>query len=155
MFRPNQASAATTPPHRFLSPGRSRLAVRVVVRHTATAKSFVCKIYQPSMFHLKLPFLTKSTSQETTYAPSTTSDSHEPLPSPLVAVVVNAWDSHDWKNSSDAFTDWLNARWAKSGYQVSNETICFTLRSKGRDARIGLGDPTDGAFCRKRNDAEK
>lgn len=107
------------------------------------------------MLHLKLPFLTRSTYQETIYAPSTISDSNEPLPSPMVAVVINAWDSHDWQGSSDAFTDWLNARWAKSGYQVSNETICFTLRSKGRDARMGLGDPTDGVFCRERTEIQR
>ena len=106
-----------------------------------------------NMLRLKIPFL-KSSSQEssTTYAPSTTSDSHEPLPSPVVAVVVNAWEAHDWNHSSDALTQWLNARWAKSGYQVSSETVCFTLRSKGKDARMGLGDGADGAFCREKVD---
>ena len=74
---------------------------------------------------------------------------HEPLPSPVAKVILEAWDAYDWGNSSNAITEWFNGRWKKSGFQVSKETICFTLRSQGRDARMGLGDRLDGAFYRE------
>lgn len=82
------------------------------------------------------------------YLPSGTSIKNEPLPSPMARLVVQCWDEHDWQQSSDALTDWLNARWKKTGIQVSYETICFHLRATGRDARIGLGDTLAGAFFR-------
>ena len=82
------------------------------------------------------------------YTPSPASNFHEPLPSAIVSVVLHSYDSHDWQQSSDALTDWLNARWKKSGYQVSRQTVHFTLRLHGRDAKMGLGDHLGGAFCR-------
>ena len=84
-----------------------------------------------------------------TYTTSAASTDNEPLSLPMVKVLLDSWDAHDWENSSDALTDWLNARWHKSGYQVSNEVVCFTLRSQGRDARIGLGDRLNGALYRE------
>lgn len=84
----------------------------------------------------------------TTYTVSTASAAHQPLPSPVVQVVLESYDSRDWQSSSDALTDWLNARWAKSGYQVSKEVVCFTLRANGRDAKMGLGDHLEGRFER-------
>lgn len=83
------------------------------------------------------------------YQPCPASSTSEPLPSPIAKVVLDAWDAYDWNHSSDAIADWLNGRWAKSGFEVSKETICFTLRSQGRDARMGLVDRLDGAFYRK------
>ena len=83
------------------------------------------------------------------YATSAASAYNEPLPSPVRQVLLEAWDAHDWEHSSDAITSWLNGRWEKSGYQVSNETVCFTLRAHGRDARMGLGDRLEGAFIRE------
>jgi hypothetical protein len=82
------------------------------------------------------------------YTPSTTSLPNAPLPSPVVRVVLSSYDSHDWNQSSDALTAWLNARWAKSGYSVSRETVCFTLRSHDRNAVMGKADEKDGAFLR-------
>ena len=82
--------------------------------------------------------------------PSPTSSAHAPLPTPIKTIVLAAWDTHDFGASSDALADWLNARWRKSGYCVSRETVCFVLRSSGRDARMGLGDVVGGgAFVRK------
>lgn len=81
--------------------------------------------------------------------PSTTpANPHAPLPSPITAVLLQAWDAHPFNNSADALTDWLNARWRKSGYAVSRETVCFTLRVHGRDARLGVPDDLEGAFYR-------
>lgn len=82
------------------------------------------------------------------YAPSKTSTRNQPLPPDVAKVMVHEWDSRDWCQSSDAFADWLNARWAKTGYTVSRETVCFTLRAAGRNAKMGLGDPKDGKFWR-------
>jgi amidase len=50
--------------------------------------------------------------------------------------------------SADALADWLNARWRKSGYELSAETVCEVLRSNGRVAFRGLGDDAEGAFSR-------
>lgn len=81
-------------------------------------------------------------------APSPPPAAYEPLPIDVVTILLNEWDNRDFGRSSDAVTDWLNARWAKTGVQVSRETICFTLRLHGRDAVMGLGDHLDGAFTR-------
>ncbi|KAK4546224.1 hypothetical protein LTR36_002361 [Oleoguttula mirabilis] len=89
-----------------------------------------------------------SSSSSSLYTPSTTSATNQPLPSPMVKVLLDSYDSHEFQQSSDALTDWLNARWKKSGYQVSKETVCFTLRANGRDARMGGGDELSGAFLR-------
>ena len=83
-----------------------------------------------------------------TYTLSNSSATNEPLPSPMVNVLLQSWEEHDWQHSAAALSDWLNARWAKTGYQVSEETVCFTLRSNGKDARMGLGDALGGAFLR-------
>lgn len=82
------------------------------------------------------------------YAPSQASRQNRPLPPDVAQVMIQEWDPRDWGKSSDAFADWLNARWAKTGYSVSKETVCFTLRAAGRDAKMGLGDPMDGMFLR-------
>ncbi|KAK3116565.1 hypothetical protein LTR53_002933 [Teratosphaeriaceae sp. CCFEE 6253] len=74
------------------------------------------------------------------YTPSAVSLVHTALPSPLVRVVLESFDAQAWDGSSDALTDWLNARWAKTGFKVSKETICFTLRANGRNAAMGVGD---------------
>ena len=42
--------------------------------------------------------------------PASSSTPHTPLPSPIVAVVLESYDAYDWQGSSDALTDWLNAR---------------------------------------------
>jgi len=48
------------------------------------------------------------------YAPSAASLLHTALPSPLVQVVLNSYDSHNFDGSSDALADWLNARIKKA-----------------------------------------
>lgn len=82
------------------------------------------------------------------YVPSPSSISNQPLSTPIVKVVLDSYDSHNFDRSADALTDWLNGRWKKSGYQVSKETVAFTLRLHGRDARRGRGDRLGGAFFR-------
>lgn len=75
-----------------------------------------------------------------------------PQPAPdsaMQALLIAEWDAHDWCHSSDALTDWLNARWAKSGYVLCRQECCFLLRLSGRDARMGLGDERGGAFVRE------
>ncbi|EMC91454.1 hypothetical protein BAUCODRAFT_329308 [Baudoinia panamericana UAMH 10762] len=83
-----------------------------------------------------------------TSTPSAASEPNAPLPSPITKVLLDSYDAYDWNHSADALTDWLNARWKKTGFQVSRETVCFTLRANGRDAEIGTGDRMEGAFCR-------
>ncbi|KAK3070164.1 hypothetical protein LTR53_010927, partial [Teratosphaeriaceae sp. CCFEE 6253] len=83
------------------------------------------------------------------YTPSAASLGHTALPSPLVRVVLQSFDAQAWDGSSDALTDWLNARWAKTGFKVSKETICFTLRANGRNAAMRVGDAMEGKFCRE------
>ncbi|CAK3850071.1 Hypothetical predicted protein [Lecanosticta acicola] len=80
--------------------------------------------------------------------PSEASRGIEPLPSEIAKVVLKEWDARNWHQSSDALTSWLNSRWRKTGYQVSPQTVCWTLKAAGRDAQMGLGDPEDGAFLR-------
>lgn len=82
------------------------------------------------------------------YSPGPASTGHDVPPSPVVAIVLASFDRLDFGKSSDALTDWLNARWAKSQYQISPEVVTFILRSNGRDATRGFGDHLDGAFCR-------
>ena len=83
------------------------------------------------------------------YTMSAASIAHQPLPSPVAKVLLKCWDTYNFDNSSDALTDWINARWEKTGYQVSKETVCFTLRMNGHTgARMGLGDKQQGAFMR-------
>jgi hypothetical protein len=83
------------------------------------------------------------------WVPSETSSSNAPLSPAIVHVVLHEWDRHDWRGSSDALCDWLNGRWKKAGRQLSREVVCFTLRSNGRDARMGLGDDRNGLFTRE------
>ena len=90
----------------------------------------------------------ESPSSKTRYTVSPASQAHSPLPEPVAVVLLQCWDDHEWQSSSDAIADWVNARWKKSGYSVSRETVCFTLRLHGRDARMGLGDDLCGAFVR-------
>lgn len=94
-----------------------------------------------------MPFLRTRTPSPISTSP-THSTPYAPLPTPIANVLLNAWDSHSFGKSSDALADWLNARWKKSGYQVSRETVCFTLRVNGRDGRMGVEDCGEGAFYR-------
>ena len=73
----------------------------------------------------------------------------EPLPDrPIIDLILHEWDTRKFSCSADALADWLNARWRKSGYELSAETICEVLRSNGRIAFRGLGDDAEGAFAR-------
>lgn len=73
----------------------------------------------------------------------------EPLPDkPIVELILHEWDTRRFSCSADALADWLNARWRKSGYELSAETVCEVLRSNGRIAFRGLGDDAAGAFAR-------
>lgn len=94
-----------------------------------------------------LPFLPHNR-ETSTPSPSSPKTPFTPLPPPIAAIVLQAWDAYDWDHSSDALAAWLNARWAKSGYSVRSEVVCFTLRVEGRDARVDLGDENGGAFVR-------
>ncbi|CBX97363.1 hypothetical protein IAQ61_007216 [Plenodomus lingam] len=72
-----------------------------------------------------------------------------PLPDqPIVELILHEWDTRRFSCSADALADWLNARWRKSGYEISAETVCEVLRSNGRIAFRGLGDDAAGAFSR-------
>ena len=72
-----------------------------------------------------------------------------PLPDrPIIELILHEWDTRRFNCSADALADWLNARWKKSGYQLSAETVCEVLRSNGRTAFRGLGDDAEGAFAR-------
>jgi hypothetical protein len=82
------------------------------------------------------------------YATSSASAVHEPLSSPVTEVILDSWDRHEWQGSSDALTDWLNERWKKTGFQISKEVVCFTLKYHGRKADMGLGDHLGGTFSR-------
>ena len=82
------------------------------------------------------------------YTPSATSAASQPLPSPMVKVLLDSYDNNSFDQSADALTSWLNSRWRKSGNQVSRETVAFTLRLNGRDARLDVDDKLDGAFHR-------
>jgi hypothetical protein len=73
----------------------------------------------------------------------------EPLPDqPIIDLILHEWDTRRFSCSADALADWLNARWRKSGYELSAETICEVLRSNGRIAFRGLGDDAENAFSR-------
>lgn len=73
----------------------------------------------------------------------------EPLPDkPIIELILHEWDTRRFSCSADALAAWLNARWRKSGYELSAETVCEVLRSNGRIAFRGLGDDAAGAFAR-------
>ncbi|KAI5358477.1 hypothetical protein Slin14017_G107600 [Septoria linicola] len=93
----------------------------------------------------------RSHSPRSAWTPSDASLNKEALPEAVVDVVLRAWDDHrdSWGNSADALTDWLNARWTKTGVQVTPEAVCFTLRAAGRDARMGVPDCKGGRFLRE------
>lgn len=86
--------------------------------------------------------------KRSTYTTSAASSTHEPLSAPITVVILDSWDRHDWNRSSDALADWMNARWKKTGLEISREVVCFTLRMHGRDAQMGLGDHLGGGFVR-------
>lgn len=67
----------------------------------------------------------------------------------MVEMLLKAWDEHEWNHSAKAITDWFDARWAKTGYQVSEQTVCFHLREHHRDARLGVADELKGKFVRE------
>jgi len=73
----------------------------------------------------------------------------EPMPDkPIIDLILHEWDTRKFSCSADALAQWLNARWRKSGYELSAETVCEVLRSNGRIAFRGLGDDDEGAFTR-------
>lgn len=110
----------------------------------------------PHTEHVLLHFLT---AYEATFPPRALplplatvplQDPHpEPLPDkPIIDLILHEWDTRRFSCSADALADWLNARWKKSGYELSAETVCEVLRSNGRIAFRGLGDDAAGAFAR-------
>ncbi|TKA36368.1 hypothetical protein B0A54_12382 [Friedmanniomyces endolithicus] len=88
-------------------------------------------------------FLSRPITRTATSAPSCTpslsSLPHAPLSDAVVDILLSSYDAHDWHESADALTDWLNARWRKTGFRVSRETVCYTLRANGRKALVGSG----------------
>ncbi|KAK6432053.1 hypothetical protein LTR95_011780 [Oleoguttula sp. CCFEE 5521] len=95
-----------------------------------------------------LPSLFPSTKPSEQGKSTHTSTPYEPLPSPVAAVVLECYDRYDFGVSAEALANWLNARWTKTGYSVSAQAVCFTLRLNGRMARLGLGDAPEGAMAR-------
>ena len=82
-------------------------------------------------------------------AAASSSSSAPLLPdAPIVLVILQEWDSYDFGNSVDAFADWMNARWKKSGYSLSADIIHEVLKCNGRTAFRGIGDHLDGSFQR-------
>ncbi|GME61635.1 Amidase [Neofusicoccum parvum] len=73
-----------------------------------------------------------------------------PPDGPVIRVILKEWDTRDFRQSSDALTNWLNARWRKSGYSLSMETVYEILKTNGRRAFRGLGDEAQGAFARRK-----
>ncbi|KAF2456562.1 amidase signature domain-containing protein [Lineolata rhizophorae] len=71
-----------------------------------------------------------------------------PPDEPIINLLLHEWDTRRWAHSSDALTHWLNGRWRKTGYSISQETVYRILRSNGRVAFRGLGDEADGAYTR-------
>ena len=102
---------------------------------------------------LSRPTLRPTPAATPTYNPSPSSLPHAPLDPALVTVLLYSYDAHDWDQSADALTEWLNARWRKTGFRVSRETVCFTLRANGRRAVVGGGcrggSEKGGAFYRE------
>ncbi|KAF2456666.1 hypothetical protein BDY21DRAFT_345748 [Lineolata rhizophorae] len=99
---------------------------------------------------------TPSTSSE---RESSSSSSPPPPPpdGPVVAVILQAWDAHDFSNSVSALAAWLNGRWYKTGYAVDAATLLGILRAHGRGegARLGAAKGDDdgglrGKFYRDR-----
>ncbi|KAL0263120.1 hypothetical protein SLS55_002096 [Diplodia seriata] len=72
-----------------------------------------------------------------------------PPDGPVIKVILKEWDTRDFRQSSDALTGWLNARWRKSGYSLGMETVYEILKANGRKAYRGLGDEAGGAFRRR------
>ncbi|KAF2144249.1 uncharacterized protein K452DRAFT_223664 [Aplosporella prunicola CBS 121167] len=76
-------------------------------------------------------------------------DARAPAPDPpVIRVILREWDMRDFRQSSDALAEWLNARWRKSGYALSPEAVYEILKANGRVAFRGLGDESGGAFAR-------
>jgi amidase len=64
--------------------------------------------------------------------------------------ILSSWNKYEWNNSSDALTNWLNARWKKSGYVVDKRTVHFLLKMEGvKEVEMGVGDERDGGFVRE------
>lgn len=66
----------------------------------------------------------------------------------MLHLILCEWDAHDWRGSSDALADWLNARWRKTGYVVQSEDVWALLAGRGREACMGKGDWLRGRFVR-------
>ncbi|CAC9887309.1 unnamed protein product [Aureobasidium pullulans] len=72
--------------------------------------------------------LSRSSSKSSSASSVASSSTTAPLtcpPSPITAQILESWYEYDWRNSSDALTDWLNARWKKSGYVVDKRVVYF------------------------------
>ncbi len=78
---------------------------------------------------------------------SSTTPEHFP-DAPIIALILTEYDNRDWNYSADALADWLNARWKKTGYSLSRQTIYEILKANGRVAFLGLGDDQEGKFAR-------
>jgi hypothetical protein len=134
---PSQPQAAPYPP----------LTAQVTVM---TLDAFISSVKSAKTKMLAINPLRKLTKTKRTaiYETSSASTAHPALPQPIEALILQSWDSYDWQKSSESLTDWINGRWCKTGYSVSKEVVCFTLRLNGRDARLGLQDHLCGAFFR-------
>ncbi|THY74307.1 hypothetical protein D6C94_05022, partial [Aureobasidium pullulans] len=78
--------------------------------------------------------LSRSSSKSSSTSSVASSSTTAPLtcpPSPITAQILESWYQYDWRNSSDALTDWLNARWKKSGYVVDKRVVYFLIKMEG------------------------
>jgi hypothetical protein len=113
-----------------------------------TLDAFLSSVKSAKTKMLAINPLRKTTKRTAIYETSSASTAHPALPQPIEDLILHSWDSYDWHKSSESLTDWINGRWGKTGYSVSKEVVCFTLRLNGRDARLGLQDHLCGAFFR-------
>jgi hypothetical protein len=106
-----------------------------------------CHIH-PSLSLKSLQIRKTTTSSTSSSNSSSTTKLEAPLPSPMVRVVIDSYDTHKWDHSSVALTAWLNGRWKKTGYEMSPETVHAVLVLNGRKVELGKPDQMDGVFCR-------
>ncbi|KAK3069894.1 hypothetical protein LTS18_000201, partial [Coniosporium uncinatum] len=67
-----------------------------------------------------------------------TSTTTRPAPdAPVIAIILSEWDTREWGHSSDTLADWLNARWKKSRYSLTNAQVHEILIRNGRTAIAG------------------
>lgn len=149
--RPNPSQAIIDPSS--ITTMRSHLRL-----HLPNLSDLNLNLVIPSLCHspttsFSYSYLSRSSSTSTSRSSSASSVPDKPElvcpPSPITAIILSSWYKYDWANSSDALTDWLNARWKKSGYVVDRRVVHFLIKMDGvGDVSMELGDVMGGAFGR-------